>query len=118
MNWKQKLGEDIQRARGEFPGGGISQEQLAALVNFSRNSVMNYESGKRAPNFEQLQKMAKALGRNHFDAGGMRIEFGSNGRPHRQPVAQQLELHFDDQNGVSLRIESLNRGLILKKLSA
>jgi DNA-binding XRE family transcriptional regulator len=117
MTWKEKLGEDIQKARDQFPGG-MSQEQLAALVKFSRTSIVNYETGKRAPNFEQLQKMAKVLQRTHFDAGSMRIDFGSNGRPHPEPVPQQLELYFDDKNGVNIRIEPVSRSLIIKKLSA
>jgi transcriptional regulator with XRE-family HTH domain len=118
MSWKQKLGEDIKRARNEFPGGSISQQQLAALVDFSRNTIMKYESGETVPDVEQLQKMGAALRRNYFDAGVMRIEFGGNGRPHAQPVPQQLELHFDDNNGVSIRIEPVSQGLIIKKLSA
>lgn len=116
MDWKQELGSDIERARRQR---GWTQAQLSTQAKCHINSIGFYERGKRAPDFDLLRRLAAALGRNHFDAGeNMRIDFSSNGKHPPEQVPQQLELLFDDKRGVSVRIESVEDGIVIKKISA
>lgn len=116
MNWKQKLGEDIGRARHRK---GWNQEYLASRVNLHPNTIGNYERGTRAPDFDDLQKIANALGEPRFEISDeIRIEFGKNGSAHPAPVAQQLTIKFDDKKGVDVRIEPMSDGVTIKKISA
>lgn len=41
---------------------GLSVIQVAELMGLSRITVWSYESGKRNPSFEKLQKFAKIYG--------------------------------------------------------
>jgi len=41
---------------------GISQEKLASLVGVNRVTVLNYENGKREPDYEMLAKLAAIFG--------------------------------------------------------
>ncbi len=85
----------------------------------SGTSIGNYERGERAPDFEYLRQIAAALEEDHFEVeDNFRVEFGRNGRPHLEPVPQQLDLVFDENNGVNVRIESAGQGLVIKKISA
>lgn len=51
------LGERIKAARIR---SGMTQEQLAAVLNTTKAAVSRYEAGKREPHLEQLSKIAKA----------------------------------------------------------
>lgn len=41
---------------------GITQEQLAAILNVKQCSVANWEAGKRYPTADKLPALANALG--------------------------------------------------------
>ncbi len=41
---------------------GLSQEQLANLVNITRQSINNYENAKTLPDSKTLSALARALG--------------------------------------------------------
>lgn len=117
-NWKQRLGEEIEKARRRFPGR-MTQDDLASATGFSRNTIGHYERGKRAPDFEDLRKIAAVLATDHFDADdNMRIEFSPNGKPRPQLLPQQLNLDFDESGGVAVRIEPTGHGVVIKKISA
>jgi transcriptional regulator with XRE-family HTH domain len=45
----------------ERVGRGLTQQQLADVVGVTRASICRYESGKRTPKIDTLQKIAKAL---------------------------------------------------------
>ena len=51
------LGDRIKATRIK---SGMTQEQLAAVLNTTKAAVSRYESGKREPNLEQLRKIARA----------------------------------------------------------
>lgn len=51
------LGERIKAARIK---SGMTQEQLAAVLDTTKAAVSRYEAGKREPNLHQLCKIAKA----------------------------------------------------------
>lgn len=51
------LGERIKAARIK---SGMTQEQLAAVLDTTKAAVSRYEAGKREPHLEQLTKIAKA----------------------------------------------------------
>ena len=40
---------------------GLSQEQLAKMSGLSRNTIINFETGKRDPRIRDLRKIANAL---------------------------------------------------------
>ena len=85
----------------------------------SITTIGNYERGERAPDIEDLRQIAAALKEDHFEVDdNFRVEFGPNGKPHPEPLPQQLDLLFDNNNGVNVRIESVGQGLVVKKLSA
>jgi transcriptional regulator with XRE-family HTH domain len=121
MNWKEKLGEEIRRARKRK---GMTREELFQALqtpsfSISLTSIGNYERGERAPDFEDLRQIAVALGEDHFEVDdNFRVEFGSNGRPHPEVQPQQLNLFLDERSGVNVRIEAAGQSLIIKKLSA
>jgi transcriptional regulator with XRE-family HTH domain len=121
MNWKQELGNEIRRARARKH---MTREQLLKSLqdrdfSISLTSIGNYERGERAPDFEDLESIAAVLEEDHFEVEGrFRVEFGSNGKPHLEPVPLQLNLLFDEKNGVNVRIESAGQSLVIKKISA
>lgn len=51
-------GERIKNIR---KSKGLSQEQLAKLCGLNRNSIYNYETGKRSPKSGDLERIADAL---------------------------------------------------------
>ena len=52
------IGERIKEARQER---GLSQEELAQIINSTKSAISRYESGKRQPRIEQLKSIASAL---------------------------------------------------------
>lgn len=40
-------------------GNGLTQKQLADKLNVSQNAIYNWENGKRQPDFQTLEKLAK-----------------------------------------------------------
>lgn len=59
------IGERIKRARLLFPGGRLTQEQLAEMVGVNRVTVSNWESGAiQEIGAENLSKVAVALRRD------------------------------------------------------
>ena len=116
MNWKQELGSKIEQARNKK---GWTQKYLGVQAHFHYNTIGLYERGERAPDFEELHRLAEALGQDHFYVSeNIRIDFAPNGRIHPQSIPQQLELQFDEKKGVSIRIESHGQGILIKKLHA
>lgn len=52
------IGERIKEARQER---GLSQEELAQIINSTKSAISRYESGKRQPRIEQLKSIASVL---------------------------------------------------------
>lgn len=52
------IGEEIRRIRKEK---GLSQSDLAALLGVSQQMIGLYETNKRTPKYETIQKIAKKL---------------------------------------------------------
>jgi Predicted transcription factor, homolog of eukaryotic MBF1 len=116
MDWKQELGIKIEQARRKK---GWTQGNLASQVHLHHNTIGLFERGERVPDFEQLQRLAGALGQDHFYVGeNIRIDFAANGSTHPPATSQQLELQFDEQEGVNVRIESHGQGILIKRLPA
>lgn len=59
MNIKRKLGEKIKRMRKQK---GLTQEQLAEIVDISSRNLSNIEVGANFPKAETLEKLLMALG--------------------------------------------------------
>ena len=57
------IGERIRSARKEEH---LTQVQLAEKAGIAVNSLRLYESGKRSPNIETLEKIISALGIEHY----------------------------------------------------
>ena len=53
-----QVGEKIRLAR---VSKGITQENLAQRSGLSRNTIVNYETGKRIPRTDDLVKIAKVI---------------------------------------------------------
>ncbi|MCM1002831.1 MAG: helix-turn-helix domain-containing protein [Candidatus Gastranaerophilales bacterium] len=58
MNIKQELGEKVKRLRKRR---GLTQEQLAELIEISPRNFSNIELGITFPKAETLEKILKAL---------------------------------------------------------
>lgn len=41
---------------------GLTQKELAALLNVSQNAIFNWENGKREPSLEMIERISTALG--------------------------------------------------------
>lgn len=116
--WKKRLGEEIGRARRQHPEH-MTQEKLADAAGVTRNSIGHYERGRRAPDIDELHKIAIALSREYFYiADDVRVEFSANGVGRPQPQPSQMTLDFDANQGVSVRIEPTEQGLVIKKIPA
>jgi transcriptional regulator with XRE-family HTH domain len=60
MGTKERIRQNLRRFRRE---AGLSQPQLAALVDTRANTIAQWESGRRTPQTEHLVELANALGR-------------------------------------------------------
>ncbi|MGC2108051.1 MAG: helix-turn-helix transcriptional regulator [Candidatus Korobacteraceae bacterium] len=121
-NWRARLGNSIERARRK---ANMTQDDLHEAVGLSRNTIGLYERGERAPDFDVLRRIAAAVSVDQFEVDdNIRISFTQNG--HKQltePEPKQFVLNFDGTNGdgtngVSVRIEPVAGGLMIKALSA
>jgi DNA-binding XRE family transcriptional regulator len=97
----------------------MTQLELKNAVGISRQSIGFYERGKIPPPFQTLASIASALKADQFVVEDLRITFSRNGVKTRpEPTSQQLNLNFDRDGGVTMRIESVPAGLVVKALSA
>ena len=134
MGWKQQIGEEIAKARRK---AGLTQAELgkkvaaarreAGLVDASANGrkgvsrqmIGLYERGDVPPPFETLACIATVLKAEKFVIEDLHVTFSRNGTSLGPiSVPQQLELIFDKDNGVTLRINSVSDGLVIKAASA
>jgi len=95
--------------------------QALSVLDFSISltSIGNYERGERAPDFEDLWQIATALEEDHFEVyDNLRVDFSPNGRLRPEALPQQLDLVFDGNDGVTVRIESAKHGVVIKKIPA
>jgi len=51
-----------ERLREERKRKGLTQEQLAGLMNVSRQTISHWETGRAAPDYDSLRLLAEALG--------------------------------------------------------
>jgi transcriptional regulator with XRE-family HTH domain len=120
MDWKQKLGKEIRRARESrgMTQKGLREALLRKGFKFSLPTIGYYERGERVPDFDDLRNFAEVLSRDRFEIeDNLRIEFSRNGKARLEPVAQQLTLKFDEGESVAVRIECVSEGLIITKVN-
>lgn len=121
-DWKTRLGEEIAKERrltlNPTTNKKMTQEELADAADLCRNTIGLFERGERAPDLAELRTIAGILSKDQFEIDdNLRIEFSRNGKPHLEPVAQQLTLKFDDGQSVDVRIECVSEGLIITKVN-
>jgi len=63
--------EQLQHAR---KAAGLSQEQLANLMNMSRQGISHWENGRTLPDAETLKKLSKVLNYNFMEENGPAVE--------------------------------------------
>ena len=56
---KQSIGENVRTVRRRL---NLSQEELAASVGCTRQTVINWETGKARPSRYGIARLAKSLG--------------------------------------------------------
>ena len=68
----ESIGDRIRIARKEK---NISQEELAEAIGSTKSAISRYESDKRQPRIEQLQRIAEVLGITveYFLSGGAEV---------------------------------------------
>jgi transcriptional regulator with XRE-family HTH domain len=121
MTWKEKLGEEIRKARKRK---GLTQDELqvalmVAGLKLSTTTIKSYESGKWAPDFGDLRTIAQVLGTDYFEIDhNIRVDFSPNGMLHLEPLPQQLVLDLNEEGRVNVRIQPANDGMVVKKMLA
>jgi transcriptional regulator with XRE-family HTH domain len=121
IDWKKRLGEEIARARRQTlsptTSKKMTQGELARAASLCRNTIGMFERGERAPDVDELRKIAAVLAKDQFEIDdNFRIEFSRNGKPHVEPIAHQLTLKFDEGESVNVRIECVSEGLVITKV--
>ena|SRR2546426_8732549 len=116
MRQKQGLGKEIEQARRRK---GWTQEELALKAEFHVNTIGSYERNQRIPDFDELRRIAAVLSVDHFQINDdIRVEFSANGKPHQEPLPEQLTLNLDEDGGVNVRIQPANYSVIIRKMLA
>lgn len=121
MAWKEKLGEEIRRARNNR---GMTQEKLQealliAGLKLSLTTLKAYESGKWAPDFGDLRTIAQVLDTDYFEIDdAIRVDFSANGKLRLETLPQQLTLDLDAEGRVNIRRHPSTRSAIIKKIRA
>jgi transcriptional regulator with XRE-family HTH domain len=121
MSWKEKLGQQIRRARAQK---GLTQERLheallLAGLRMSLTTLKSYESGKWAPDFGDLRTIAQVLETDYFEIDdNIRVDFSPNGKLRLEPLPQQLTLDMDAEGKINIRRQPTNHGAIIKKIRA
>lgn len=78
--------EQLQKAR---KAAGLSQEQLANLMNMSRQGVSHWENGRTLPDVETLKKLSEILNCNFFDDIGPEKEEALPEAPSEESVSAE-----------------------------
>jgi transcriptional regulator with XRE-family HTH domain len=129
MSWMQQLGEEIAKSRRK---AGLTQAELGKRVaqarreagltganGVSRQMIGLYEKGETPPPFETLACIASILKADRFVVEDLHVTFTRNGTSHiPEMVPQQLELAFDKDRGITVRIESVSHGVTIRAVSA
>lgn len=120
MLWKEKLGEEIRRARAKK---GMTQEKLQealqlAGLKLSLTTLKYYESGKWAPDFGDLRTIAQVLDADYFEIDdNIRVDFSPYGKLRLDVLPQQLTLDLDAEGRVNIRRRP-HYNTIVKKIRA
>ncbi len=90
IEWKQKLAEQIKQAR---ESANLTQDELAKLLDVSRQMIINYEKNKGVPVVDVLAQMAVEL-EAKFKIKGLVITVERTS-PRLRSVPKQLRLDFE-----------------------
>lgn len=82
----EKFQDRLRKARQDK---GMSQSELAERAGFQPSAISHFETGTRAPSFDNLRKLADALGVSIDYLLGRQAESTAAG-----PVAEQLYRDF------------------------
>lgn len=116
MAWMEQIGEEIAKARRKVD---LTQEDLGKAIGVSRNMIGLYERGQVPPPFEALASIARVLKADQFVVEDLHITFSHNGTKAKPgTLPQQLRLDFDQERGVTVRIESVGTGVVIRAVSA
>lgn len=102
----EKFEDRLRKARLDK---GLSQSELAARSGLQPSAVSHFETGTRAPSFENLKRLSDALGVSIDFLLGRQTESSAAG-----PVAQKLFRNFEkmtpaDQETIAAMAEMLRR---------
>ena len=102
----EKFEDRLRKARQDK---GLSQADLAKRAKLQPSAVSHFETGTRAPSFENLRRLADALGVSIDFLLGRQTDGEAAG-----PVAQKLFRNFekmtsDDQETIAEMAEMLRR---------
>lgn len=54
------IGSRIKHLRINHPGGGLSQEELAAVLKITNNTISRWETGTYKLSIQDLQRLSRA----------------------------------------------------------
>jgi transcriptional regulator with XRE-family HTH domain len=102
IEWKQKLAEQIKQAR---ESANLTQDELAKMLDISRQMVINYEKNKGVPAIDVLAQIAVELEtRLRIKDLIITVERVS---PRLRSVPKQLRLEFEKQQTFSGAVISI-----------
>jgi len=110
----EKFEERLRKARQDK---GLSQADLAKKASLQPSAVSHFETGTRSPSFENLRRLADALGVSIDYLLGRQTDEEAAG-----PVAQRLYRNFekmtsDDQETIAEMAEMLRRKSVQRRKS-
>lgn len=121
MPWKEKLGEEIRKARNnkEMTQEELREALLIAGLKLSLTTLKYYESGKWAPDFGDLRTIARVLETDYFEIDDtIRVDFSASGRLRLETLPQQLTLDLDAEGRVNIRKHPPVHGALIRKIRA
>ena len=97
---------------------GWNQEELAKQSGYSRSSIINWETGKRAPRTVDIEKLAQTLGVSPYDLMGGKSDLPYEDEPIRlQTISGQNEEGYAYWGGVLDKAQKVARGRNMQEIS-
>lgn len=110
MGDNMTTGERIKQARKR---AGLTQKQLGEKLGITFQSVAQWETGKRIPKVESLQKIADALNMDVYTLMGARIETYEDGSQivfdDNVTDEEKLNYHFDPESRLKTLLSLYNK---------
>lgn len=83
----EKIGKKLKALRHTK---GLTQQDLANILNIKRSTISNYEIGRRSPHLSELQRLAEVL--------GVSLDYFGVGSTEVHDLIARAKVIFEDDN--------------------